>query len=158
MLDLGLSILDVGLWLAGNPKPARVSATLDRSGRERAVEQSGSAFLVCENGLSVFVDVTWHHIGEGERFGVGLRASKGTAAVNPLKVWKDLHGVPTDVSPTGAGSRENAFSASYRAEWAHFLAVIAGEAKAPDLAEQVTLHKVVDAIYRSAEDGRDVLL
>jgi predicted dehydrogenase len=158
MLDLGLSILDVGLWLAGNPKPARVSATLDRSGRERAVEQSGSAFLVCENGLSVFVDVTWHHIGEGERFGVGLRASKGTAAVNPLKVWKDLHGVPTDVSPTGAGSRENAFSSSYRAEWAHFLAVIAGEAKAPDLAEQVTLHKIVDAIYRSAEDGRDVLL
>ena len=103
--------------------------------RERAVEQSGSAFVVCEGGISVFLDVTWRHIGEGERFGVGLRGSKGTAAINPLTVWKELHGVPTDVSPTGSGSRENPFTASYRAEWAHFAAAIAGEAKAPDLQE-----------------------
>jgi predicted dehydrogenase len=159
MLDLGLAILDLGLWLGGNPVPARASATLDRPSRaERAVEQSGSAFVVCENGASIFVDVTWHHIGAGERFGCGLRCSRGTAAVNPLKVWKDLHGVPTDVSPTGAGSRENAFVASYRAQWAHFLAAIAGEAKAPSLQEHVVLHKVLDAIYKSAEDGKDVAL
>ena len=29
MLDLGLSILDLGLWLGGNPAPIRVSASLD---------------------------------------------------------------------------------------------------------------------------------
>ena len=81
--------------------------------------------------MSLFVDVTWHHLGEGERFGVGLRGSKGSAAINPLTVWKELHGVPVDVSPTGSGSRENAFTASYRAEWAHFEAAIAGEAKVP---------------------------
>src|SRR5918994_2868019 len=56
MLDLGLSILDLGLWLGGNPAPARVSASLD-AGKDRAVEQSGSAFVVCENGMSLFVDV-----------------------------------------------------------------------------------------------------
>jgi predicted dehydrogenase len=55
-------------------------------------------------------------------------------------------------------SRENAFTASYRAEWAHFQAAIAGEAKLPSLQEHLTLHKVVDAIYRSALDGRDVTL
>ena len=65
MLDLGLSILDLGLWLAGTPKPVRVSANLDVAGRERGVEQSGSAFVVCENGTSIFVDVTWHHVGAG---------------------------------------------------------------------------------------------
>ena len=36
-----------------------------------------------------------------------------------------------DVSPTGSVGRENAFTASYRAEWAHFQAAIAGEAKVP---------------------------
>jgi predicted dehydrogenase len=158
MLDLGLSILDLGMWLAGNPKPVRVSASMDSDGRERSVEQSGSAFVVCEEVISLFVDVTWHHLGAGERFGVGLRGSKGTAAINPLTVWKELHGVATDVSPTGSGSRENPFTASYRAEWAHFCAAIAGEAKPPDLQEHLVLHKVVDAIYRSAADGRDVAL
>jgi len=158
MLDLGLSILDLGLWLGGSSPPARVSASLDQPGRDRAVEQSGSAFVICENGTSIFVDVTWRHLGEGERFGVGLRGSKGSAGINPLNVWKELHGVAVDVSPTGSVSRENAFTASYRAEWAHFQAAIAGEAKVPSLEEHLTLHKVVDAIYRSAVDGRDVVL
>ena len=136
----------------------RVSATLDRAVKERTVEESGSAFVVCEDGMSVFLDVTWRHIGEGERFGVGLRGTKGTAAVNPLKVWKELHGTPTDVAPTASGGRENPFVASIRAEWAYFRAAIAGEAKPPALQEHVTLHKVLDAIYRSAQDGRDVQL
>jgi predicted dehydrogenase len=158
MLDLGLSVLDLGLWLGGSSPPVRVSASLDASGKERAVEQSGSAFVICENGMSIFVDVTWRHLGEGERFGVGLRGSKGTAGINPLNVWKDLHGMAVDVSPTGSVGRENAFTASYRAEWAHFQAAIAGEARVPSLQEHLVLHKVVDAIYRSAVDGRDVEL
>jgi predicted dehydrogenase len=158
MLDLGLSILDLGFWLGGSSAPTRVSASLDPAAKERAVEQSGSAFVVCQNGMSIFVDVTWRHLGEGERFGVGLRGSKGTAGINPLNVWKELHGVAVDVSPTGSVSRENAFTASYRAEWAHFQAAIAGEAKIPSLNEHLSLHKVVDAIYRSAADGRDVVL
>jgi predicted dehydrogenase len=158
MLDLGLSILDLGLWLGGNPTPTRVSASLGPVSRERTVEQSGSAFVVCENGMSIFVDVTWHHLGEGERFGVGLRGSKGTAGINPLNVWKELQGVAVDVSPTGSVGRENAFTASYRAEWAHFQAAIAGEARIPALKEHLTLHKVLDGIYRSAFDSRDVEL
>jgi predicted dehydrogenase len=158
MLDLGLSVLDLGLWLGGSSPPARVSASLDPHARDRSVEQSGSAFVVCENGTSIFVDVTWRHLGEGERFGVGLRGSKGTAGINPLNVWKELHGVAVDVSPTGSVGRENAFTASYRAEWAHFQAAIAKEAKVPSLQEHLTLHKVLDGIYRSAFDGRDVTL
>jgi len=158
MLDLGLSILDLGLWLGGAPAPVRVSAALDAAGKERAVEQSGSAFVVCENGMSLFVDVTWHHLGEGERFGVGVRGSKGVAAINPLTVWKELHGMPMDVSPTGSVSRENAFMASYRAEWAHFEAAIGGEAKVAPLQEHLVLHRIIDAVYKSADDGRDVTL
>src|SRR5262245_58134035 len=122
MLDLGLTMLDLALWLAGGATPARVSAALSRPSGERGVEQPGSAFVVCENGASVFVDVTWRHIGEGERFGVGIRGTKGTAGINPLHVWKEIHGMPHDVSPTGSLSRESAFVASFRAQWAHFLA------------------------------------
>jgi predicted dehydrogenase len=159
MLDLGLTVLDLMLWLAGNPAAERVSAVLDGgTGKEKGVEQSGSAFVACENGAALFLDVTWHHVGEGERFGVGLRGSKGTAGINPLRVWKELNGVPTDVAPTASTSRENAFTASFRAEWAHFLAAIRGEAKAPSLQEHLTLHRIVDAIYKSAAEGKDVVL
>ena len=158
MLDLGHVVLDLGLWLAGNPTPVRVSACLYGRDGNRGVEHSGSALVVCENGASIFLDVTWHHVGEGERFGLGLRAGKGTAGINPLHVWKEMHGVPTNVVPTGATGRENAFTASYRAEWAHFLAVLRGEAKPFDNQEQLTMHRVLDAIYKSADEGEDVSL
>ena len=158
MLDLGLTMLDLCFWLAGNPSPERVSASLVRPKGERAVELSGSAYVICENGASIFVDVTWRHIGEGERFGVGLRGSKGTAGINPLHVWKELNGISQDVSPSGGLSRESSFSASFRAQWAHFLAAIAGEAEVPKLAEHITLLRVMEAIYKSDADGRDVVL
>ena len=85
MLDLGLTMIDLCLWLAGARTPVRVSAHLTRSG-DRGVEHSGSAMIVCEEGIAIMVDVTWRHIGQRERFGVGIRGSKGTAGINPLHV------------------------------------------------------------------------
>jgi predicted dehydrogenase len=158
MLDLGLSALDMGLWLAGGPTPVRVSATLDRPLGARGVEQAGCAFVTCDNGATILVDVTWRHIGPGERLEVALRSAKGSAGVNPLRVWKDVRGTPTDVAPTGAGARENAFTAAVRAEWAHFAAAVRGKAPAPPLEEQVTLHRVLEAIYRAAAEGCEVTL
>lgn len=159
MLDLGLTMVDLCLWLAGNPDLARVSAALSPSGRgERAVEQSGTALMVSENDLAMVVDVTWRHIGEGEYFGAGVRGSRGSASLNPLRVWKEMHGAVHDVSPVGSGNRENQFLASFRAQWAHFLAVLRGEAQAPSLEEHVRVLRVMEAIYRSAADGKDVAL
>jgi predicted dehydrogenase len=157
MFDLGLTMVDLCFWLAGNPVPERVCASLGPAGRDRGVEQSGSAFVTCEGGLSVFVDVTWRHIGDGEYFGASVRGSKGSASLNPLRVWKEMHGVVHDVSPTAA-ARENLFLSSFRAEWAHFVAALRGEAPPPSLEEHVGVLRVVEAIYRSADDGRDVSL
>ena len=159
MFDLGLTMLDLALWIAGDPAPARVTASLSSAGRgERAVDQSGSAFLVTETGLSIYIDVTWRHIGEGEYFGAGVRGARGAASLNPLKVWKEMHGTVHDVSPTGSGQREGAYPASFRAQWAHFLAATRGEAAPPSLQDQVTVLKTIEAIYRSAAEGRDVSL
>jgi predicted dehydrogenase len=71
---------------------------------------------------------------------------------------KELNGRATNVSPSGASGRESAFIQSYRAELAHFLAVVRGETpyEAPD--DQVMLLRIVEAIYKSAEDGKEVRL
>jgi len=156
MLDLGLSILDLGLWLTGQV-PKRVSASFGTSSAT-GVEHAGSALVICESGTTIFLDVTWNHIGQGERFGVGLRGTKGTASINPLTVWKKMHGAPMDVAPTSSVSRDSAFTASYRAEWAHFAAAIRGDVEPPPVDEYLTLHQVIDAIYRAAESGREIKL
>jgi predicted dehydrogenase len=73
-------------------------------------------------------------------------------------VFKELHGTPMDVTPTGATGRENPFSASYRSEWAYFLAAVRGEVKVEAAEDQLQLSRVLEAIYRSADEQRDVKL
>jgi predicted dehydrogenase len=71
-------------------------------------------------------------------------------------VVKELNGRATDVSPSGAAGRESAFAQSYRAELAHFLAVVRGETTYDPPADQVVLHRIAEAVYKAAEDGREV--
>jgi predicted dehydrogenase len=71
-------------------------------------------------------------------------------------VVKELNGRPTDVSPTGAAARESAFLQSYRAELAHFISLVRGDSPYEPPADQVVVLKVVEAAYRSAEEGKEV--
>lgn len=158
MLDLGLGLLDMALWLSGFLAPQRVSAVFPEKGREKSLEQSGTAMVVLDGGTAIHIDTSWRFVGPGERFGMAVRASRGSARINPLAIWKDFHGVPQDVAPSGAHSRETPFALAVRAQWAHFVAAIRGESPAPSLSEQVTLARVMEAIYQSAESGRDVTL
>lgn len=158
MLDLGLGLLDLSLWLTGFAPAARVSAVFPERGREKGVEPSGAAMVALENGAAIQLDVSWRFVGPGERYGLALRGARGSARINPLAIWKDFHGVPQDVAQSGAHSRETPFALGARAQWAHFAAIVRGDVKAPDITEQVTLLKVMEAIYASAEQGKDVAL
>jgi len=154
LFDLGLPLLDLSIWLAGGPEVRHVTTSLSRG--DARVEDSGCALLVCQGDLSVFIDVSWRHVGDTERFWVDLMGTKGAASIAPLRVFKELHGSAVNVTPTGAAGRENAFTQSYRSEWAHFLASVRGEVEAPNLGEQLVIQRLMAAIYRSAEEGRDV--
>ncbi len=158
MLDLGLPLIDLALWLAGCPATKRVTAAFSGEHDDEAVEESGCALILCEHDLSIFVDVSWRHVGQDERYWFDLLGADGSAALAPLRVFKEMHGTPMNVTPSGAASGEDAFSASYRAEWAHFIALVRGEVPRVSLDDQLTLHRTLDAIHGSAREGREVSL
>ncbi|HEY4102027.1 MAG TPA: Gfo/Idh/MocA family oxidoreductase [Gemmatimonadales bacterium] len=158
MLDLGLGTLDLALWMAGFAEAERVMAVFPDRGREKGVEPSGTAMIALAGGASVHIDVSWRFVGPGERFGLAVRAARGSARINPLAIWKDFHGMARDVVSSGAHSRETPFALGLRAQWAHFVAAVRGDSTAPSLQEQVTLVKVMEAIYQAAEEQRAVTL
>jgi predicted dehydrogenase len=65
MMDLGLPMLDLALWIAGTPAVERVSAYFDRTPGTKQVDEIAAAHVFCEGGLSIFCDVSWRHVGEG---------------------------------------------------------------------------------------------
>ena len=155
-LDQGVPLLDLALWLGDFPEPLRVSAHMDRARSSSAVEDSMLVQLECVGGASFLFDVSSVYVGEEERWWFEVLATRGSARLAPLRVVKELNGRATDVSPSGASGRESAFIQSYRAELAHFLAMVRGEAPYEAPTDQVTLHRIVEAIYRSAEEGKEV--
>lgn len=155
--DYGLPLLDLALWLADFPEPERVVAHIERGSGKNAVEDALLVQLHCA-GTVCNIDVSGAYVGEEERWWFETLSTRGSARLAPLRVVKELHGRPTDVSPRGAAARESAFIQSYRAELAHFVSVVTGETEYEAPTDQVTLHRIVEAIYKSADEDKEIRL
>jgi predicted dehydrogenase len=155
-LDHGVPLLDLALWLSDYPEPVRVTSHMDRARGASAVEEAMVVQLECAGGASFLFDVSSAYVGEEERSWFEVLATRGSARLAPLRVVKELNGRPTDVSPRGAAGRESAFIQSYRAELAHFLTVVRGETPYEPPSDQVVLHRVIEAIYKAAEEGKEI--
>ncbi len=58
----------------------------------------------------------------------------------------------------GAAARESTFIQSYRAELAHFVAVLREESAYDPPTDQLILHRILEAGYRSADEKCEVTL
>ncbi len=156
-MEHGYPLLDLALWLSDFPEPLRVSAHIDRP-KPGAVEDTMLVHLECAGGISYSFDISWAYVGQEERWWFEVLSTRGSARLAPLRVVKDLNGRPTNVSPTGAAARESVFLQSYRAELAHFVAMLHDQAPYEQPDDQLKVMRVVEAIYRSADEGREIKL
>lgn len=157
-IEHGLPLLDLALWLADFPDPVRVSAHMERGRGASAVEDSLVALIECAQGKTFTIDVSWAYVGQEDRWWFDVLATRGSAQLSPLRVVKDLNSRPADVTPRGAATRDSAFVQSYRAELAHFIAVLREEASYEPPTDQVILHRLAEAIYRSADEEKEIRL
>lgn len=155
-LEYGYPLLDLAMWLTDFPKPKRVTA--HASGKPGSVEDTMVVLLECERGLSYNIDVSWAYVGQEERWWFEVISTRGSARLSPLRVVKELNGRAVNVSPSGAAARESAFLQSYRAELTHFIAMLKGDAKYDLPLDQLDVMRVMQAVYQSAEEGREIRL
>jgi predicted dehydrogenase len=156
-LDQGFPMLDLALWLADFPQPIRVWAHMDRRSGS-TVEESALVSLECAQGIAFTFDISRAYVGAEERWWFETISSRGSARLAPLRVVKELNGKATDVSPTGAAARDSAFIQSYRAELAHFVSVVTGDTPYEPPSDQLVLHRVMEAAYRSADEEKEIQL
>ena len=157
-LEQGFNLLDLALWLSNFAEPVRVSAHMTRGRGANAVEETMLVGLELEGDLAVGLDVSWAYVGERERSWFEVLCTRGSARLAPLRVVKELNGRPVDVSPSGASARDSAFLQSYRSELAHFVAVLRGETPYEPPTDQVSVARVLEAIYRSADEHKEIRL
>ena len=154
-MQLGLPLLDLAGWMGEFPEPVRASASMSRGTGKNSVEDALFVFAELSNGFNVTIDVNWNYIGSEDRWWFEVLGTEGSARMSPLRIVKDINGKATDVSPTGALQRDTPLMQSYKAEFAHFMAVLREEAEyeAPD--DQILVYHSMEGIYMAAESGAE---
>ncbi|MBQ8325287.1 MAG: Gfo/Idh/MocA family oxidoreductase [Clostridia bacterium] len=179
LIDLGVHVIDLCRYLAGGPKPVSVfGVTYGNLGPNRAVsagrqqwsvsknalgidfkytvEDFATALIRFDNGMTISVEASFnlnikHDIGNIEIFG-----TKGGARVDPqIELFTDMNGMFVDVRPSGDTALN--FDGLFAREVRHFVECVRGEKECISTADDgVTLMRILDAIYESAETGKEV--
>jgi predicted dehydrogenase len=157
VLDLGFQMLDLSLWVLGKPKVESVTASVHRQ-KKGEVEDSATAFLRLEGGATLTLEVTWGLLMEKDFNYLNLFGSGGAALLNPFRVHKGMHGTLVNVTPALDTAR-NQYKQSIEAQIDHFAEALRKGTKPMGEAEEILpVMELMDAIYRSADQGKEVKL
>jgi len=180
LIDLGVHVLDMALYMLGNPPITSVTASTysevgsrgkgnwpgsaPRTGGSNTfeVEDLATAFLRFNNGGTLLLEAAWAAYTEmSDEFGVQLYGSKGGAKIHS-KDYADVDTLQlfTDVADTANDSRPrlmHRLGHSYITR--NFVdAILNGTPLSPNGEEGLDRVRIIEAVYKSAELGREITL
>lgn len=174
-IDIGVHVLDLTLWLMGNPKPVAVSgvakAPLAHHPGQFAtwmdmlispdfdVEDFAAAFVRFDNGATLMLEVSWflHHDTMGEDMQVWLYGTEGGCH------WPKAEFLATNYTTRQLYNRTLQLTKDalepHALECVEFARAVADGAPSPVPAEQsLQVLTILDGIYRSQATGGEVKL
>ncbi len=176
LIDLGVHMIDLAIYLMGNPKPIAVSGSVfNKFANDDAesdsvhssfgdvvengtfdVEDLAMGFIKFDNGACLQIEFSWASNVKEEKNFVELRGTKGGLSWEPnhYTIFTEENGQLFDLEPKGS-----LISNGHAANLQHFVDVVLHDKK-PDFVPQQGVHmiKILEAIYKSAEIGKEVLL
>lgn len=176
LIDLGVHMIDLSIWLMGNPTPVSVSGctyskfadndvsdSVNSSFGEKNsngtfdVEDLAMGFIKFDNGACLQIEFSWASNVEKENIFVELRGTKAGSIMdnNGFRIFTETDGSLEDIYPKLTGPKLGAHARNI----AHFADVLLNDAK-PDFTpiQGTNMVKILEAIYKSAETGREVIL
>lgn len=155
LMDLGVQTLDLALWLLDFPAVASIMCHT-HAGESMEVEDTAAMLLRLKSGGAVSLTVGWSLVAERDRHYLRLLGTRGSGAMSPLAVFKEVETGLLDVTPNITPGRENLYTASYRQEMQHFIDVVRGEESLGSPQEQVEIMRLVALAYQSAKEKREI--
>jgi len=176
LIDLGVHWFDMAMWLSGHWTPTAVSAmTYTKFGRDIKnykyvsmwagppkldgtcdVEDYATGFVRFADQATMSFEICWAANAKEERY-VELLGDKGGARIladEPLTIWTEHHGRPADIRPL-FDEKPGRFDVQAAA----FLAACRSERPPAATGRQgLTLMRLIDAIYASSDQGKEVTM
>ncbi len=158
IIDLGIHILDLALWLLNYPQISTVS-TQNFFHNTKNVEDTSISCIKCNNSAIVNLEVSWSLPVEKDHFFLDVYGTRGSLSSNPFKLYKRVENDYINLTPTQVDNPTVLFKKSYLNELKSFIGAIkdlnpvfsSGE-------EAVQRMKIIEAMYESAEKKHEIKL
>lgn len=167
LIDTGVHILDLAWWLAGCPVPVSASGVayakfgplqthLGAGGAQNPdgafdVEDLAAGLIRFENGFSLHFEASWAINANGDERFCHLHGTRGALLWEDEPKFVAENGVVEPLTE-GAGN-------AWKREMEHFLGCVqSGQTPDPDATQGVMMMRMLDALYQSAREGREVLV
>lgn len=156
MIDLGIGLLDLSLWLLDNPKPK--SVTVQTYNHEtQTVEDSAIAFFRFHNSAVINFEVSWSFHSETDKFTLSTYGKEGTAHLNPLRAYRRIESSQLDYTPAKTSNLKNLYQKSYENELRHFIGSVKSKTDViSSIKNALATMKLLEGFYTSASSGKEV--
>ena len=156
LLDLGISLLDISLWLMGHPKVNTVQ-TQNYYQNTKNLEDTSISFLRCEESKIINIETSWTLPVEKDNFQITVYGSKGSVTTTPLHLYKKVENRFVDLKPSMTNSPSQLFKKSYFNELKSFVGAVRGLNPLFSSAERaVERLKIIETMYQSARKYREM--
>ena len=156
ILDLGILLLDLCLWLLGYPAVLTVS-TQSFSTNTKTVEDTSISFIRCKKSSLISLETSWSLLLDKDQFNVTVYGSKGSASINPFRVFKQLEDKLIELSPPREENPVTLFQKSYYNELKSFISAVRGLSPIMSSGEEGLIRmKVIEAMYKSSSQKVEV--
>ncbi len=151
MLDLGIVLVDLALWLLNFPVVSAVNAAFF-SRRFKKIEDTALVTMRTHGGAMIRLDASWGLQQPDESFHFEIYGTNGTATLSPLVLHHRVKDELESLTPVHNSKFENIFKRSYEAELTNFIKSLAGvKSDVPTIAQMCHVMKIVDVSYASAK-------
>ncbi|MBS3945648.1 MAG: Gfo/Idh/MocA family oxidoreductase [Melioribacter sp.] len=155
IIDLGIVILDLALWMLGDNVETVSVQKYDHTKNE--TEDSAMGMLRFQKGEVVNFEVSWELLSNTDSFNITVHGTKGSASLNPFRIFKKTESLNMDYSPNKTSNVQNLFRKSYENELRHFIGAIReGSPVISSAEEALSRMKLLDVIYKSAEHKKEI--
>jgi predicted dehydrogenase len=156
IIDLGIHLLDLVLWLLGYPEVTSV-ATTNFSHHTKNVEDTSISCIKCKGSAVINLEVSWSLPVEKNHFFFDVFGTKGSFSSNPFRLFKRIENDYINLTPTQIDNPSILLKKSYLNELKSFLGAIKGLNPVISSGEEaVHRMKVVEAMYESANKKHEI--
>ncbi|MEG8945739.1 Gfo/Idh/MocA family protein [Rosettibacter firmus] len=155
IIDLGIVLLDLALWMFDDEKIESVSVQ-KYNHTLKDIEESAIGLIRFEDGKIITFEVSWELHSESDSFSMSIHGTKGTAHLNPLRIYKKMESGYIDYTPSKT-STSNLYRKSYENELKHFIGAIRENIQLISSSEESLIRmKLLEAIYKSAKACKEI--